>query len=96
MCAGHVRRGPSFVDEDKALGIEIELALEPILASLQNVGPILLTRVCGLFLRVSLCPLQKRQSAATLTKAPDRASRSFSSGRVMSDTSARRAQMKPP
>jgi hypothetical protein len=54
MRAGHVRRGPGFVDEDEALGIKVELALEPVLSPLQNVGPILLTRVRGLFLRVSL------------------------------------------
>jgi hypothetical protein len=54
MRAGHVRRGPGFVDEDKALGIEIELAFEPIFAPLQDVRPILLARVRGLFLRVRL------------------------------------------
>ena len=54
MRAGHVRRGPGFIDEDEALGIKVELALEPVLSPLQDIGPILLTRVRGLFLRVSL------------------------------------------
>jgi hypothetical protein len=54
MRAGHVGRGPCFVDEDKALRIEVELALEPILSPLQDVGPILLACMGGLFLRVSL------------------------------------------
>ena len=66
MRAGHLRRGPGFVDEDKALWFKVELALEPVFAPLQHVGPILLARVRGLFLRVSLWRLQKRQSAATL------------------------------
>ena len=54
MRAGHVRRGPGLVNENQALGIKVELALEPVLPPLQDVGPILLTRVRGLFLRVSL------------------------------------------
>ena len=52
MAAGHVRRGPGLVDEDKACRVEIELPLEPLLALLQDVGTILLDSVRGLFLRV--------------------------------------------
>jgi hypothetical protein len=96
MRTGHVRRGLGFVDEDKALRIEIELALEPDFAPLQDVGPILLARVRGLFLRVSLWRLQKRHSAATLNCTPDSASRAFSSGRVMSGTSTRKARIRSP
>lgn len=59
--------GRGLVDEHEALGIEIELAVEPGLALLQDVGPLLLGRVRGLFLRVSLWRRQKRQSAVTLT-----------------------------
>jgi len=54
MGASHVRRSPGFVDEDEALRIEVELALEPVLPPPQDVGPILLARVRRLFLRVSL------------------------------------------
>jgi len=32
VAAGHVRRGPGLVDEDEALGFEIDLAVEPVLA----------------------------------------------------------------
>mgnify|MGYP000542204613 CR=1 FL=1 len=32
MAAGHVRGSPRLVDEDQALGIKIELAIEPALA----------------------------------------------------------------
>ena len=52
MAAGHVRCGPRLVDEDQALGVEIELAVEPALPLPQDVGPVLLDRVPGLFLRV--------------------------------------------
>jgi hypothetical protein len=38
----HVRRGPRLVDEDQPLGVEIELAVEPGLPPLHNVGAVLL------------------------------------------------------
>ena len=38
----HVCGGPGFIDEDQALGIEIELAFEPFLAPLRDVGAALL------------------------------------------------------
>src|SRR5690606_15391535 len=66
VAPGHVRRGPCLVDEDQALGIEIDLALEPGLALLQDVGPVLLGGVRGLFLRVMACRLKKRCSAPKL------------------------------
>lgn len=47
MAAGHVRRGLCLVDEDEALRIEIELVVEPVLALLQDVEPILLNRLPG-------------------------------------------------
>ena len=52
MAAGHVGRGPGLVDEDQALGIEIELAVEPVVPLLQDVGAVLLDRMPSLFLRV--------------------------------------------
>jgi hypothetical protein len=52
VTAGHVGGSPGFVDEDEALGFEIDLAVEPVLALLQDVGAVLLDRVPGLFLRV--------------------------------------------
>jgi hypothetical protein len=52
MAAGHVGGGPSLVDEDEALGFEVDLAIEPVLALSQDVGTVLLDRVPGLFLRV--------------------------------------------
>ena len=52
MAAGHVGGGPRLVDEDEALGFQVELAVEPVLTLPQDVGAILLNRVPGLFLRV--------------------------------------------
>lgn len=52
MAAGHVGRGPGLVDEDEALGVEVELAVEPGLALAQDVRAVLLARVPDLFLRV--------------------------------------------
>lgn len=49
IATGHVCRGPRFVDEDEAFRIEIELAVKPLLAPLQDVRAILLACVCGLF-----------------------------------------------
>jgi len=85
---GHVGGGPGLIDEHQPRGVEVELALEPRLAPLADVGPVLLGRVRRLFLRVILCRRQKRQSALTLTKAPCSAKRAFNSGRVISGTSA--------
>src|SRR3954447_19546129 len=42
---GHVRGGPGLVDEDEARGVEIELVVEPLLTSPQDVQPLLLGRV---------------------------------------------------
>src|SRR3954463_5932064 len=88
VAPGHVGRSPGLINEDQPLGIEIKLALEPGLAPLADVGPVLLGGMRGLFLRVILCRRQKRQSALTLTWAPCWAKRAFNSGRVRSGTAA--------
>lgn len=54
VAARHVGRSPRLVDEDEALGLEIELTVEPGMAPLQDVGAVLLDRVTRLFLRVIL------------------------------------------
>jgi len=38
-----------FVDEDEALWIEVELAVEPVATSPQDIGTVLPDRVPGLF-----------------------------------------------
>ena len=60
MAAGHVGRGPSFVDEDEPFGIEIELAVEPVMSLLQDIGTILLDSMASLFLRVMPRRAKKR------------------------------------
>ena len=60
VAAGHVGFRPGLVDEHQALGIEIELPLEPGLAPAQDVRTGLLARMSGLFLRVILWRLKKR------------------------------------
>ncbi len=52
MPTRHVGGGPGLVDEDEALGIEVELTVEPGFTALQDVGPVLFGSVRGLFLRV--------------------------------------------
>lgn len=44
----HLRGGASFVDKDEALGLEIDLAIERMLALGRGVGTVLLNRVPGL------------------------------------------------
>jgi hypothetical protein len=60
--SGHVGLGPGLVDEDQPRGVEVGLALEPGLAPLQDVGPILLAGMRGLFLRVIRRRAKKRWS----------------------------------
>jgi len=45
MTAGHVGRRPGLVDEHQSRRIQIELAIEPVLARTQDVGAILFDRV---------------------------------------------------
>jgi hypothetical protein len=42
MAAGHVGRGPGFVDEHETFGFQIDLTVEPVVPLLQDVGPVLL------------------------------------------------------
>src|SRR4029079_5192341 len=55
-----------FINEDGFGGIEFELVLEPGLAPLQDVGPIPLRRVRGLFLNVRPQGSRKGQMVHTL------------------------------
>jgi len=47
--AGHLGRGSGLIDEDQALRVEIRLGIEPGLAPLRDVGPILLAGVRRFF-----------------------------------------------
>jgi hypothetical protein len=52
MAAHHVGRSPRLVDEHEAPRIEVELSSEPGPALIQDVWPVLLDRMTGLFFRV--------------------------------------------
>lgn len=52
MAARHLGRCPGLVHEHEPLGVEVELTIEPGLAAAQDVGPVLLAGMSGLFLRV--------------------------------------------
>lgn len=86
MAAGHVRRGLCLVDEDEALRIEIELVVEPVLALLQDVGPILLNRMPGHFLRV--IPRRAKEQYTVPTRASCSVNSTWLSIKVMSPCSA--------
>lgn len=45
----HIGGRPGFVDEDQGFGIEVELAIEPLLPALQDIGAVLLSSVHCLF-----------------------------------------------
>jgi hypothetical protein len=49
--ARHVGGRPSLVDEDEPFRVEVGLAVEPVLAPLQDIGPVLLAGVRRLFER---------------------------------------------
>ncbi len=50
--SGHLRGKTRLVYEDEAGWIEIKLCIEPVLTPLQEVWPLLLQCMCGLFLNV--------------------------------------------
>ena len=50
-----------LVNEDQPVRIKIELAIEPSLSTSQDVGSVLFTRMCRLFLRVIACRAKKRR-----------------------------------
>jgi hypothetical protein len=83
--AGHVGGRAGLVDENQSGRVKIELALKPRLALLQNVGPVLLGGVGGLFLTVRPQRSRKVQIVPTLAVMPcSAARRSCISTRVMS------------
>jgi transposase len=49
VAARHAGGGLGLVDEDEALGFEVDLAVEPMPTLPQDVGMVLLDRVPGLF-----------------------------------------------
>jgi hypothetical protein len=74
MAAGHVRCRPRLVDEHEAFRLQFDLAIEPVLTLLQDIGAVLLDGVAGLFLRVMPRRAKKRWRLATETDRPTSAS----------------------
>ena len=72
--ARHLGGGAGLVDEDQALRVEVELAVEPGLARRLDIAALLLGRMRGLFLSVMRRRRKKRQMLVSPTPTP----RSFS------------------
>jgi len=87
---GHVGRGPGLVDEDEVLRIEVDLALEPGAAPLQDVRAILLAGMSGPFLRVIACRRKKRWMVPKPNTWPFSANDRRSSSMVISGVSLSR------
>ena len=64
--ACHLRREAGLVYEDQLFRIEIELAIKPGTSPLQDIRPILLQCMCGLFLNVHPRRLSQAPSALRL------------------------------
>ncbi len=82
----YVGRCPCLVNEDELVRIEANLA--PFFSPLQDVRPLLLGGVCGLFLSVILRRWKKRDNAEMLNVCPSSASAAFSSSNVLSGSTA--------
>src|SRR5215210_4961663 len=89
---GHVGGRPRLVDEHEAGRIEIELAVEPLFPSAQNVGAVLLGCMGGLFLNVRPARSRKVQIVPTDAETPaSPRSRSCISAIVISGSASIRA-----
>ena len=94
--AGHLRGQSGLIDEDQSRRIEIELAIEPVPASLQDIGALLLQRVGGLFLNVQPCrPSQALKALRLIRTDCSLSSRSTISFSVMSLRSSISPTMNP-
>ena len=79
-CA-HVGGGPSLVDGEQTLRVEIGLGVEQGAALAESVGTVLLNRVAGLFSR-DAAPLEDSESADLEVAIPRAANRSQNSASV--------------
>jgi hypothetical protein len=77
--AGHLGRGPGLIpgliDEHQVFRLQVELALEPSPAPLQDHGSVLLGRMRRLSLRVRSCRSKHRHRVARPTVTPGRQGR---------------------
>jgi hypothetical protein len=96
MQARHAGGRPGLVDEHETLRIEVDLSLEPLLAPLHDVRPVLLGSMRCLFLRVMPWRLKKRHIVLMATPMPCSASRARSSPSVMSGVSSTSERINSP
>jgi len=61
-----LRRETGFIDEDQLLRVQVELTIKPNAPTLQDIRPVLLQCVCGLFLNVHPRPRSQAPSALRL------------------------------
>ncbi len=61
VSARHLGRGPSFINEDQAIRVQIGLVLKPLPTLCQDVRALLLCGVASLFLRVMRWRAKKRR-----------------------------------
>jgi hypothetical protein len=86
--------GPGFVDKDELFRVEIELGLKPSLTAFQDIRPILLGCMRGLFLSVTRLRAKKRDSAEMLNEWPAAAKAACISASVASPSGPSRERMK--
>ena len=70
IAARHVRGGPGLVDEDQAIGVESGLAADEHTSGLGDIRAVLLGRVQGLFLSVTLWARRNRCTVLSPTVIP--------------------------
>ena len=70
IAARHVRGGPSLVDEDQAIGVESGLTTDEHTSGLGDIRAVLLGRVQGLFLSVTLWARRNRCTVLSPTVIP--------------------------
>jgi hypothetical protein len=93
VATSHLGRGSGLIDEHETLGVEVQLAVEPGLTAVQDVGAALLVRVRRLFLSVIRRPPNNRHTLDTLVPTPCWAKASRSSARVMSSLASTRPRI---
>jgi len=86
--------GPGFVDKDELFRVETELGLKPSLTAFQDIRPILLGCMRGLFLSVTRLRAKKRDSAEMLNEWPAAAKAACISASVASPSGPSRERMK--
>lgn len=70
MTAGHFSSSPGFIDKHKTLRPQIDLALEPFITRLQDVGSVLLDGMASFLLRIM--PRRRKSGAGKAAQSGER------------------------